>query len=118
MVLLASSSLSSTLPRARLRPLQQPPLDDITIYNTATHCYLLATDSLQRDYHLMTCRKHSLEEAAVNAGHTSSSSNNNVASELDADDRGGPSTSGTPSRSLQVPLCSVEYLHDYTTYAG
>ena len=117
MVLLASSSLSSTLPRARLRPLQQPPLDDITIYNTATHCYLLATDSLQRDYHLMTCRKHSLEEAAVNAGHTSSSSNNNVASELDADDRGGPSTSGTPSRSLQVPLCSLENLHDYTTYA-
>jgi hypothetical protein len=108
-------SSSSALPRARLRPLQQPPLDVVSVYDTATHCYLLATDSLQRDYHLLTCRKHSREEAS--ASFASGVPNNNTASESDADDRGGFSSTGSPSRPPYAAFCSLEDLHDYTSYA-
>ncbi|KPA79107.1 putative inositol polyphosphate phosphatase [Leptomonas pyrrhocoris] len=115
-----AAASSSALPRACLRPLQQPPLDAITVYNTATHCYLLATDSLQRDFHLLACRKHSLDEAvSCDGGANTSSSNHtfNTASESDLEDRGGRPTLGTPSQRQQGPFCGLEDLHDHTTYA-
>ncbi|KPI86422.1 putative inositol polyphosphate phosphatase [Leptomonas seymouri] len=107
---------SPTLPRARLRPPQQPPLDAITVYNTATHCYLLATDSQQRDFHLLACRKHGLD-AVINGGEAANAHHNSNVSESELDNRSGLFTFGTPSPPQQVPFISLEDLHDYTTYA-
>ncbi|KAK7194183.1 inositol polyphosphate phosphatase [Novymonas esmeraldas] len=111
---------SASPPRAQLPRLQQLPLDAITVYDTATHCYLLGTDSLQKNFHLLTCRKHSLEQATAHGGggggdsstrpHTATS-----ASEDGEEDRGGFTSS--PTASCAPPYGGLDDLHDLTNYA-
>ncbi|KAG5503421.1 hypothetical protein JKF63_05560 [Porcisia hertigi] len=114
------------LPRARLPALQQPPLDSITVYDTATHCYLLGTDSLQKNFILLSCRKHApvqmpLNCAGGNKGAATHAGNDDrqsaTVSESGAEEeRGGAGTTLSPSASHVVSF-GLDDLHDFTSYA-
>ncbi|CBZ27409.1 putative inositol polyphosphate phosphatase [Leishmania mexicana MHOM/GT/2001/U1103] len=123
---MAAAASPFSLPRARLPALQQLPLDSITVYDTATHCYLLGTDSLQKNFHLLSCRKHSAEptpchnavsNSSVVAGAGSNGRQNATVSESEAEvGRAGASTAAPPSAS-HAELFGLDDLHDFTSYA-
>ncbi|CAC9491419.1 putative inositol polyphosphate phosphatase [Leishmania infantum JPCM5] len=121
---MAAAASPFSLPRARLPALQQLPLDSITVYDTATHCYLLGTDSLQKNFHLLSCRKHSAEQAlchnaisnsSVAAATVSDGHQNATVSESEAG-RAGAGTAAPPSAS-HAELFGLDDLHDFTSYA-
>ncbi|KAG5503975.1 hypothetical protein GH5_04834 [Leishmania sp. Ghana 2012 LV757] len=123
---MAATASSFSRPRARLPPLQQLPLDSITVYDTPTHCYLLGTDSLQKNFHLLSFSKHSPEQTpshhavgnnSVAATAGSDGRPNTTASESETEaERAGPGTTASPSPSNSPPY-GLDDLHDLTNYA-
>ncbi|KAG5477732.1 hypothetical protein LSCM1_05030 [Leishmania martiniquensis] len=121
-----ATAYSHSLPRARLPALQELPLDSITVYDTPTYCYLLGTDSLQKNFHLLSFSKHSPEQTpsphatgstgvSVTAG--SEGVQNTTAPQSEAEEeRAGAGTTASPSASNTLPY-SLDYLHDSTNYA-
>lgn len=72
-------------PVARLDDISEPPLDSITIYDTPTQCYLLATDHFMEEYRLILFLKRSaatlyeqLQQRQSNATNTTGSCSDDV----------------------------------------
>ncbi|CAG9574549.1 putative inositol polyphosphate phosphatase [Leishmania major strain Friedlin] len=121
---MAAAASPFSLPRARLSALQQLPLDSITVFDTATHCHLLGTDSLQKNFHLLSCRKHSAEQTPCHnavsnssvASTTGSDGRQNVIVSESEAGRAGVGTAASPSAS-HAELFGLDNLHDFTNYA-
>ncbi|GET88920.1 inositol polyphosphate phosphatase, putative [Leishmania tarentolae] len=112
---MAATTSPFTLPRGRLPALQQLPLDSITAYDTATHCYLLGTDSMQKNFYLLSCRKHSPEQTLRHNAVSNSSDGFQYAtapeSEVEAEGAGADTIA-----SHAEPF-GLDDLHDFTSYA-
>ncbi|SYZ66247.1 inositol_polyphosphate_phosphatase (plasmid) [Leishmania braziliensis MHOM/BR/75/M2904] len=124
---MATTTTSLSLPRARLPALHQLPLDSITVYDTATHCYLLGTDSLQKNFHLLSWRKHSPEQttshyscsnSSVAAASSSDGRLNTTVSESGVEEERAETGSATTSpHAFRTAPFVFDDLHGFTTYA-
>ncbi|AIN98713.1 inositol polyphosphate phosphatase, putative [Leishmania panamensis] len=124
---MATNTTSLSLPRARLPALHQLPLDSITVYDTATHCYLLGTDSLQKNFHLLSWRKHSPEQTTSH--YTCSNSSVATASSSDGrlnatvsesgveEERAETGSATTSPHAFRTAPFVFDDLHGFTTYA-